>query len=66
MTVKAIIAFYDIKEGVTRNEGDTFAVSEERYQQLLSSKFGKLVEKVAEATEKSKEPKQSRKAGKSR
>jgi hypothetical protein len=49
MTVKAIIAFHDNKEGVTRQIGDTFSVSEERYQQLVSSKFGILVEKVAEA-----------------
>ena len=50
MMVKAIIAFHDNKEGVTRHVGDTFSVSEERYQQLISSKFGKLVEKDAEAS----------------
>jgi hypothetical protein len=52
MTVRAVIAFHDIKEGVTRQIGDTFSVSEERYQELISTKFGKLVEKVAEAATK--------------
>lgn len=50
MTVKAIKSFFDKQDGVTRNLGDTFAVSSERYKELNSTKFGVLVEAVAEAT----------------
>ena len=48
MTVKAIKSFFDKQDGVTRNLGDTFAVSSERYKELNSTKFGVLVEAVAE------------------
>lgn len=59
MVVKAVKVFHDKKEGVTRNVGDTFTVSEERYKELNSTQFGVLVEKVAEATksEETKKPK---------
>ena len=50
MVVKAIKVFLDKKEGVIRNLGDTFTVSDERYKALSSTKLGALVEKVAEAT----------------
>lgn len=59
MVVKAVKVFHDKKEGVTRNMGDTFTISEERYKELNSTQFGALVEKVAEATksEETKKPK---------
>jgi hypothetical protein len=61
MTVKALKSFFDKKEGVTRNMGDTFTVSSERYKELNSTQFGILVEEVAEAT-KSVEVKKSKAA----
>lgn len=58
MIVKTVKVFRDKKEGVTRVTNDTFAVSEERYKELRTTKLGALVEKVAEApkTEKVKKP----------
>ena len=50
MVVKTVKVFRDKKEGVTRNVGDTFTVSGERYKTLSSTKLGALVEEVAEAT----------------
>ena len=62
MLVRAIKLFGDKKEGVARKMGDTFTVSEERYKELRTTKFGALVEKVAEAsTEKIKKPSASNK-----
>ena len=51
MIAKVLKSFYDKNEGVTRNEGDTFTASTERFNELVSTKFGKLVDEVAEATE---------------
>lgn len=42
MKVKAIKPFKDAKEGVTRNLGDTFAVSKERLVEINSTIFGVL------------------------
>lgn len=54
MRVKVLIPFFDLQEGVARKPGDTFTVSEERYGQLIYSRFGILVEKVTEKTEEAK------------
>jgi hypothetical protein len=51
MKAKVIKPFYDKKEGVTRNVGDTFTVSEDRFEEINSTKFGELVSEVAEASE---------------
>ena len=52
MNVKAIKPFHDKNEGVTRKMGDTFAVSEERNNEINSTQFGVLAEAVAEETAK--------------
>lgn len=48
MIVKSIQPFYDKKEGVTRNPGDSFTVSAERLKEINGTKFGVLAEAVAE------------------
>jgi hypothetical protein len=35
MKVKALREWRDLKEGVTRNEGDVFVVSKQRYEQIM-------------------------------
>lgn len=52
MKAKVIKPFYDKKEGVTRNVGDTFTVSEERLKEINSTKLGVLA--VTEETAKPK------------
>lgn len=54
MKVKTVKPFFDKKAGVTRLTGDSFAVTEERYKELIESRFGVLVEAVAEETAKPK------------
>lgn len=46
MKVKAVKPFFDKKAGVTRLTGDSFAVTEERYKELVESRFSVLVEVV--------------------
>jgi hypothetical protein len=46
MEVRATKLFRDLKEGVIRKKGDTFSISNERYKELNSTKFGILVEKT--------------------
>jgi hypothetical protein len=65
MKVKTVKSFFDKNEGITRNMGDTFTVSEERYQELISTRFGVLVEKVAEAAKSEKTAKSKSTAKKS-
>ncbi|ODM27630.1 hypothetical protein A7W90_16205 [Clostridium sp. Bc-iso-3] len=52
MRVRAIQIFIDKKEGVARKVGDTFNLSKERLEEVNSTKFGALVEVVAEETTK--------------
>lgn len=54
MKAKVIKPFYDKKEGVTRNVGDTFTVSEDRFEEINSTKFGVLAVAVIEGTAKPK------------
>ena len=54
MKARALKPFIDKKEGVTRKTGDTFVLSKERYEEINSTKFGVLVEAVAEETAKPK------------
>jgi len=54
MKAKVLKPFIDKKEGVTRQTGDTFTVSKERYEEINSTKFGILVKAVAEETAKPK------------
>jgi hypothetical protein len=52
MKAKALKPFIDKKEGVTRNVGDTFTLSKERYEEINSTKHGIMVMAVAEETAK--------------
>lgn len=54
MKAKVIKPFIDKKEGVTRNVGDTFTLSKERFEEINSTKFGVLVKAVAEEAAKPK------------
>lgn len=56
MKARVLKPFDDKKEGVVRVPGDTFALSKERYEEINSTKFGALVEAVAEETAKPKRP----------
>ncbi|WP_186578099.1 hypothetical protein [Aquibacillus kalidii] len=48
MKVKAIKPFTDLKENVKRKSGDTFVVSQERFKEMNSSRYGELVKEVVE------------------
>jgi hypothetical protein len=54
MQVKVIKPFIDKKEGVTRNVGDAFTLSKERYDEINSTQFGLLVEAVTKEADKPK------------
>lgn len=57
MKARVLKPFIDKKDGVARKPGDTFILSKERYKEINSTKFGVLVEVVAEkATEPKKTP----------
>jgi len=45
MRAKALTLFKDLKEGVARKKGDVFDVSEERFEEINSTRYGKLVKK---------------------
>lgn len=60
MIVKTVKPFYDTKEGITRNVGDAFTVSAERFKEINSTKFGVMVEVV---TEEAAKPKRNPKRG---
>lgn len=62
MKVKTVKPFLDKKAGVTRNLGDAFAISEERYKEINSTKFGILVETVTEETVRPKKGKSKSKS----
>ena len=55
--VRAIRNFWDLKEKVNRTtkDNDVFEVSPERFEELKSTKYGTLVEKVEEEPEKEPE-----------
>lgn len=44
MKVKALRNFKDLKENKERTAGDTFIVSQERFKEINSTKYGNLVE----------------------
>lgn len=52
MKAKTLVRFYDLKEGVTREIGDTFTCSKERFDEIL--KVGQFVEAVPEARKRTK------------
>lgn len=49
MKVKAIAKFQDLKEGMLREIGDVFEVSEERYEEIKNA--GEFVEEVEDDEE---------------
>ena len=61
MKAKVKKPFIDKKEGVTRNVGDIFSLSKKRYEEINSTKFGKLVDEVAEETNQPKKSKSNAK-----
>lgn len=61
MKARVLKPFIDSKEGVTRNRGDTFVLSKERYEEINSTKFGALVKAVTEETAKPKARRKSKK-----
>ena len=48
MKARALVGFFDLKEGTPRKTGDVFEVDEARFEELANSDFGCLVEKVEE------------------
>jgi len=48
MKAKVLKPFIDMKEGITRSPGDTFSLSEERFAEINSTRFGCFVEAVEE------------------
>lgn len=61
MKAKVKKPFIDKKEGVTRNVGDIFSLSKERYEEINSTKFGELVDEVTEETNQPKKSKSNAK-----
>lgn len=49
MKVKALKFFNDKKEKVPREKNDVFEVSKERFKEINSTKYGKLVTEVKES-----------------
>lgn len=56
MKARVLKPFIDKKDGVARKSGDTITLSKERYEEINSTKFGVLVEAVAEEAAKPKKP----------
>lgn len=54
MKARVLKPFRDLQEGVKRAKGEVFDLSQERFKEINSTRFGKLVEKV-------KEPKKDKK-----
>lgn len=52
MRVKTIVKFKDLKEKKLREIGEEFEVSKERFKEINSTKYGKLVEEVKEEKKK--------------
>lgn len=46
MLVEATVDFLDIRENKNRKKGEQFECTEERYEQLLHTDFGKLVKSL--------------------
>lgn len=48
MKVKVLKRFKDLKENKLRIPGGTFIVSQDRFEEINSTKYGKLIEEVNE------------------
>ena len=61
MKVKNIQNWYDKKESVTRKTKDeAYVISKERFDEVNATKFGLLVEEIAEAKVKEEAPKKKK------
>ena len=58
MRVRCVKCFRDLEEGTYRNVGDTFEVSEERFNAINSTPYGVLTEEVEEPKAKPKQTKE--------
>lgn len=48
MKVKTLVEFKDLKDKKLRKVGEKFEVNKKRFEEINSTKFGKLVEEVKE------------------
>lgn len=48
MLVKTLRKFKDLKEGKLRAKGQEFEVTEDRFKEINSTKYGELVEEIKE------------------
>ena len=62
MKVRAKAPFLDLQENVDRATGDVFECSEERFEEINSTQFGTLAERVAEEPEQAEEPEEPEQA----
>ena len=62
MKVRAKAPFLDLQENVDRATGDVFECSEERFEEINSTRFGTLAERVAEEPEQAEEPEEPEQA----
>ena len=56
MKARAKAPFLDLQENVDRATGEVFECSEERFEEINSTRFGTLAERVAEEPEQAEEP----------
>lgn len=48
MKVKTLIEFKDLKDKTTRKVNEEFIVNKDRFEEINSTKYGKLVEEIKE------------------
>lgn len=48
MKVKTLVEFKDLKDKTTRKVNEEFIVNKDRFEELNSTKYGKLVEEIKE------------------
>ena len=56
MKVRAKAPFLDLRENVDRAAGEVFECSEERFEEINSTQFGTLAERVDEQPAQAEEP----------
>lgn len=59
MKARAKAPFLDLQENVDRATGEVFECSEERFEEINSTRFGTLAERVAEEPEQAEEPEEA-------
>lgn len=48
MKVKTLVQFKDLKDKTTRKVNEEFIVNKDRFEEINSTKYGKLVEEIKE------------------